>query len=66
MFFDIFAESQTLTYASKATGAFNLISDIYLLCVPIAAVLKLQLSFKNKIGIILVFMTGLLYDTIDP
>ena len=59
-FFDIFADSSFLIFASKATGAVNLVSDIYTLCIPIAAVSKLQMSMRQKIGIILIFMTGIL------
>lgn len=39
-------------------ASFNIFSDIYLLCVPIPVVSKLQLSGKRKIGVYAMFMTG--------
>ena len=41
-------------------ASFNTSSDIYLLCLPIPVISKLQLSRKKKLGIIAVFMTGVL------
>lgn len=35
--------------------------DLYILVLPIAAVLQLNLAAKRKIGIILIFMVGTLY-----
>ncbi|KAL8955576.1 MAG: hypothetical protein Q9193_006627, partial [Seirophora villosa] len=43
-----------------AQGTINLVSDFYLLVVPIPAVLALQLPKKKKIGVIAIFMTGFL------
>ncbi|KAI4170114.1 MAG: hypothetical protein LQ348_007176 [Seirophora lacunosa] len=43
-----------------AQGTINLLSDFYLLVVPIPAVLALQLPKKKKIGVIAIFMTGFL------
>ena len=38
----------------------NLALDLYILILPIIAVAKLQMASRRKVGIILVFMTGLL------
>ena len=38
----------------------NLVLDLYILILPVAAVTKLQMTPRRKIGIILIFMTGLL------
>lgn len=40
-------------------SSLNIVCDFYLLLIPIPAVMGLQLPLKKKIGIILVFMTGL-------
>ena len=39
-------------------GAFNLASDIYLLGIPLPAVWSLQMALKRKIGILMIFLTG--------
>lgn len=44
-----------------AQGTMNLVSDFYLLIIPIPAVMSLQLPQKKKLGVIAVFMTGFLY-----
>jgi hypothetical protein len=36
--------------------------DIYLLVLPIAAIIQLQLSTKRKVWTILIFMTGILFE----
>lgn len=41
-----------------AQACFNILSDLYLLCIPIPIVLKLQLSGKKKISCLAIFMTG--------
>ncbi|KAL8650373.1 MAG: hypothetical protein Q9210_003863 [Variospora velana] len=43
-----------------AQGVMNLVSDFYLLIVPIPAVLALHLPKKKKFGVIAIFMTGFL------
>lgn len=43
-----------------AVGYFNLISDFYILLLPISGVIRMQLPKRRKIGVILIFMTGLL------
>ena len=46
-----------------AVGYFNLFTDFYILLLPISGVIRLQLPKRRKIGVILVFMTGLLYES---
>lgn len=60
MFFSIFADVEGALIGSKTVGALNVCSDIYVLCVPIMAASKLQMSRKKRIGLFLIFMTGLL------
>ena len=61
MFVNVFATINTLIVANKTLGVVNFVSDVYILFVPLTAVAKLQLSTKRKIGIIMVFMTGIVY-----
>ena len=44
-------------------AAFNVLSDFYLLAIPIPIVWKIQLPLRKKIGISVVFMTGFLWDS---
>jgi hypothetical protein len=41
-------------------GAVNIASDFYILCLPMPVVWKLQLPQRKKIGVLSIFMTGLL------
>ena len=43
-----------------AVGYFNIFTDFYILLLPISGVIRLQLPRRRKIGVILIFMTGLL------
>lgn len=43
-----------------AVGYFNLCTDFYILLLPISGIIRLQLPKRRKIGVILIFMTGLL------
>ncbi len=61
MFLNIFSNVKTVIATNKTLGVINFSSDIYILCVPTAAVSKLQLSTKKKIGVLLVFMTGIMF-----
>lgn len=45
---------------SLIVGIFGVISDLYLLIIPIPAVLQLQLPTRQKVGVLTVFLTGLL------
>ena len=42
------------------TSGFNVFGDFYLLFVPLAAVAKLRIPFREKLGVSAVFLTGLL------
>ena len=61
MFLNVFSDVETVIVANKFLGVVNFASDIYILCVPIAAIWKLQLSPKNRLGMMLLFMTGAMY-----
>ena len=50
--------SFVLTYIQ---GIFNVVSDLYLLILPIPVVWQLQMPSKKKIGVCAIFMTGILY-----
>ncbi len=41
-------------------GSVDILSDFYLLGIPVRPILKLNLRMKRKIGLLLIFMTGLL------
>ena len=61
MFLTIFVDVDTLIKTNIALGIVNFVTNVYILCVAIAAVSKLQLSTQKKIGVILIFMTGTTY-----
>ena len=41
-------------------AAFNVLSDFYLLAIPVPVVWKLQLPLRRKVGVSAIFMTGFL------
>ena len=43
---------------SVPRAAFGLVSDVFILLLPISGVLRLQLSLKKKLALVMVFMTG--------
>lgn len=45
---------------SLPAACINLVLDVYILVLPIAGVSKLQLPTSKKLGVIAVFLTGLL------
>ncbi|KAI5917142.1 hypothetical protein F4810DRAFT_697708 [Camillea tinctor] len=45
---------------SKGSGIFGLISDLYILAIPVWLISRLTFSRKRKVGVIAVFMTGLI------
>ncbi|KAL9593534.1 MAG: hypothetical protein Q9219_007507 [cf. Caloplaca sp. 3 TL-2023] len=47
-------------YLNTWTGIFNIISDFYLLLIPLPAVWTLHLPAKKKVGVSAMFLTGLL------
>lgn len=60
------AEALLSPRCGKATGMtyiqgiFNVVSDFYILILPVPVVIKLRLPLKRKIGVCAIFMTGLL------
>jgi len=46
--------------ATLALGYFNVLSDLYILILPISGVIRLNLQTYRKVGVILIFLTGLL------
>lgn len=46
--------------ASLATGIFNVISDLYILIIPLPAVAKLNITRRKKTGVFLIFSAGAL------
>ncbi|KAL7623225.1 hypothetical protein AAE478_006906 [Parahypoxylon ruwenzoriense] len=55
---DSCAVSEKLLWAVK--GAFSVITDIYLLALPVSFIVTLSIPLKRKIGVCLVFLTGLI------
>ena len=45
---------------SVVLGGVNILSDFYILCIPISAVSRLQMPLRKKIGVMTVFSTGFL------
>jgi hypothetical protein len=43
-----------------ASAAFNILSDLFILLLPIRAIWKLQIKPNKKVGILALFTTGLL------
>lgn len=54
------AQCMKLVPYGIAQGVFNVLSDFYLLIIPIPAVLSLQMPARRKAGVCAIFMTGLL------
>lgn len=53
--------SQNMTYV---VGSFGVISDFYILGVPMPVILRMQLPLKKKITVCALFLTGLLYNSL--
>ncbi|KAG8525768.1 uncharacterized protein KY384_000528 [Bacidia gigantensis] len=51
-------QCKNLTELMLATGAVNVVSDLYLMILPLPAVWQLNLPRKRKIGISFMFLTG--------
>ena len=45
---------------SAAQGIFSAVTDLYVLVIPINSVLALQLQTRRKLGVLAIFLTGLL------
>ncbi|MCJ1383821.1 hypothetical protein MMC17_006935 [Xylographa soralifera] len=54
------AASRTPITLGIAQSAFNLLSDLYLLLLPLCGVAQLQLSPRKKLGVAAIFLTGAL------
>ncbi|KAF2196011.1 hypothetical protein GQ43DRAFT_384234, partial [Delitschia confertaspora ATCC 74209] len=39
-------------------GAFNILSDLYILVIPMGAIYKLKLQTRRKVGVFFIFLTG--------
>ena len=51
---------------SVPVGAVGLGIDVYLLILPITAVMHLQLPTRRKVGVVLIFLTGIAYGKTIP
>ena len=60
MFLPVWVDIIHLPYANDYLGIINIVSDAYLVCLPILAVARLQLPLRKKIGVILIFLSGAL------
>ena len=60
MFAYIFLDPVQEIIVNDTVGALNFASDIYIICLPITAVSRLQLPTRKWVGIMLIFLTGLL------
>lgn len=45
---------------SAAQGIFSAVTDVYVLIIPVSSVLALHLQTKRKVGLLAIFLTGLL------
>lgn len=45
---------------SAAQAGFSAVTDLYVLAIPISSVLALQLQTKKKLGVLAIFLAGLL------
>lgn len=61
-FWDVFVEGTCfdINATMKATALFNVISDIFILVLPIPSIVRLQVVARKKIGIFLVLASGVL------
>ena len=57
----IFLDLLLFPKVNDALGAFNVVSDIYILFLPIVIVSRLQLPRAKKIGVVLIFLSGTLW-----
>lgn len=54
-----------LVKADHAYGSMNVVSDVLLFLLPLPMVWRLQLSRREKLGLCLVFMSGILYGPLS-
>lgn len=43
-----------------ATSTINVVSDVFLLIIPLPIIMKLNLNLRKRIGLAAVFMTGIM------
>ncbi|MCJ1466366.1 hypothetical protein MMC07_004985 [Pseudocyphellaria aurata] len=55
-------ECTRATQLGNAVGVFNVVSDIYLILIPLPAVWSLQMPLRKKVGASAIFLTGLMLD----
>ena len=55
-----YSREDFIIHFSIPQSAVGLVIDLYILILPIVAVSKLQMATRRKVGIILIFTTGLL------
>ncbi|KAF2962958.1 hypothetical protein GQX73_g10617 [Xylaria multiplex] len=55
--------SQPVYNLNAAVGLFGVVSDLYVLLIPISMIYKLRIPRNKKIGILAIFLTGLLAVT---
>ena len=49
-----------------AQACFGLVIDLYILVLPILGVTRLQMPTRRKVGIILIFMSAIMYALFEP
>lgn len=54
------AHCRRVKVTGAITGGFNIVSDLYLLLLPIPAVLGLNRTLREKLGVLAIFMTGVM------
>jgi hypothetical protein len=61
MFLFIFVKNNNQKIVvNKALGILNILTDVYIFVIPLAAISGLHMSVKRKIGVSAVFLTGAL------
>jgi hypothetical protein len=48
------------------TGVVNVVSDLYLILLPLPAVWSLNLPLRKKLGVSMIFLTGFMSDSFFP
>ena len=48
------------TVMGEIQGIFGPVSDLYIFILPLPVLFKLQMSFKKKVGVIAIFLTGMM------
>lgn len=54
---------ERMTQLSVPQSVVGLVIDLAILVLPVTAVMQLQLPRRRKIGVVLIFMTGVLYES---